>query len=281
MNTYDTLVLAGASQKGFILLGALQYTIDNYLLKDITNYIGTSSGAIICYLLIIGYTPIEIVVYLCTNKVLENLQNINIVDMFQGKGATTFQHIHEHLEKMTISKIGYLPTLQDLQEKHGKVLTCITHNMTDNITEYLSPDNYPTLPCITALRMSSNLPGIFDKFKYGHAFYVDGGLSDNFGIHLGDQIGKKVLGISLSSQLSEPASNDDTEMGTIDYMYRIMMVPIACATAYKISQVSDKCTIIKLKTPEKKFFNFDMKSIEKMDMFVMGYDQLSKEENII
>ena len=183
MDTYDTLVLTGASQKGFVILGALQYAIDNYLIKDVTTYIGTSSGAIISYLLIIGYTPIEMVVYLCTNKVFEQLQNINIMDMFQGKGAISFQSIHEHLEKMTISKIGYLPTLQNLLEKYNKTLICITHNITDNKTEYLSPDNYPTLPCITALRMSSNIPGIFEKFKYGHAFYIDGGVSDNLKIY--------------------------------------------------------------------------------------------------
>jgi len=277
MDTYDTLVLTGASQKGFVILGALQFAIDKYILKDITTYIGTSSGAIICYLLIIGYTPIEIVVYLCTNNVLEQLQNMNIMDMIQGKGATSFQPIHEHLEKMSIAKIGYLPTLQDLREKHGKFLVCITHNMTDNITEYLSPDNYPTLPCITALRMTSNLPGIFEKFKYGHAFYVDGGLSDNFGIQLGDELGEKVLGISLTSKIVDTPV-DDTEMGTLEYMYKIIMVPITCATSYKVNQASEKCTIVHLKSPSKKFFNFDMKSIEKMDMFVMGYDQMSREE---
>lgn len=281
MDTYDTMVLAGASQKGFIIMGALQYALDNYLLKNVTNYIGTSSGAIICYLIIIGYTPIEIMVYLCTSNVLDNLQNINIMDMIQGKGATSFQPIHEHLEKMTISKIGYLPTLQDLREKYGKFLVCITHNMSDNTTEYLSPDNYPTLPCITALRMSSNLPGIFDKFKYGHAFYVDGGLSDNFGINLGEKIGVKILGLTLNTKVVDTTStSDDTEMGTLDYMYKIVMVPITSATSYKIAQASDKCTIIKLNSPMKKFFNFDMKSQEKMDMFVMGYDQMSKDHKI-
>jgi predicted acylesterase/phospholipase RssA len=280
MDTYDTLVLTGASQKGFVILGALQYAIDNYLIKDVTTYIGTSSGAIISYLLIIGYTPIEMVVYLCTNKVFEQLQNINIMDMFQGKGAISFQSIHEHLEKMTISKIGYLPTLQNLLEKYNKTLICITHNITDNKTEYLSPDNYPTLPCITALRMSSNIPGIFEKFKYGHAFYIDGGVSDNFGIQLGDILGTKVLGLSLSSKISDnTVSDEDNDKGTLEYIYKVMMIPIDCATSYKIEQASEKCNVINLKSPHKKFFDFDIKSQEKMDMFVIGYDQMSKKYN--
>lgn len=278
MDTYDTLVLTGASQKGFVILGALQCALDNYFLKDITTYIGTSSGALIAYLYIIGYTPIEIIVYVCTNKVIENLQTFNIMDMIQGKGATSFQYIHEHLEKMTISKIGYLPTLQDLKEKYGKILICITHNMTENKTEYLSSDNYPTLPCITALRMSCNLPLIFDKFKYGHSFYVDGGVSDNFGIQLGDKLGKKVLGLSLISEILESSDEtDNTDIGMLEYIYKIMMVPMTCSAQYKVDQASDKCKVITLKSPTKKFFNFDMKSTEKMNMFVMGYDQMSKE----
>lgn len=274
---YDTLVLTGASQKGFVLLGALQCAIDNFLLKNTNIYIGTSSGAIISYLHIIGYTPIEIIVYVCTNKVIESLQSINILDMIQGKGATSFQHIQEHLEKMTISKIGYLPTLQDLHEKYEKTLICITHNITENKTEYLSYENYPTLPCITALRMTCNLPLIFDKFKYGQSFYLDGGLSDNFGIQLGDKLGEKVLGLSLVSEILENNENDDTDIGMLEYIYKIMMIPIASDSKYKAEQASEKCKVITLKSPAKKFFNFDMKSNEKMNMFVIGYDQMSKE----
>jgi hypothetical protein len=68
---YDTLVLSGGSSKGIIILGALQYLIDNYLISNIETYIGTSVGSIICYLLLIGYTPIEIIVYICKNQLLE------------------------------------------------------------------------------------------------------------------------------------------------------------------------------------------------------------------
>ena len=65
---FDTLVIAGGSSKGIVTLGALQYLYDNNIGKNINTYIGTSSGSIICFLLIIGYTPIEIIVYICTNQ---------------------------------------------------------------------------------------------------------------------------------------------------------------------------------------------------------------------
>lgn len=269
---YDTLVLSGCSQKGFLTLGALQYTIDNFLLKNVNIFIGTSAGAIIAYLLIIGYTPIEIVVYLCTNQILERMQNLNIVCMLQGKGGSSFNHLHEHLEKMTISKIGYLPTLDDLQNKFGKTLVCITHNVTENKTEYISYETHPSIPCLTALHMSSNLPLIFEKFKYGHSFYVDGGLSDNFGIQIGDKIGTKVLGLTITTETVD--ITDDSDIDTLEYIYKLLNIPINEATRYKIKQASEKCTIITLKSPAKKFFDFDMNSKEKMDMFCSGYTQM-------
>ena len=99
---FDTIVLAGGSTKGLLTLGALQYAYDNNIIKNINTFIGTSAGAILCFLLIIGYTPIEIIVYLCVNQLVEKLQNFNIVGMLNGYGATSFSSIYEHLEKMTI-----------------------------------------------------------------------------------------------------------------------------------------------------------------------------------
>ena len=76
---YDTLVLPGGGIKGLILLGGVQYLIDNYYMKNIKNFVGTSIGSIIGYLLIIGYTPIEIFVYFQSpqgTKLLEKLNDI-------------------------------------------------------------------------------------------------------------------------------------------------------------------------------------------------------------
>ena len=111
---FDTLVLSGGSIHAFIMLGSLQYAIDNNLLHKITTYVGASAGAICCYLLAIGYSPTEIMVYFCTYQVLENLKHFNLVDMMNGGGATSFIYIHEQLERMTIEKIGRLITLNDL-----------------------------------------------------------------------------------------------------------------------------------------------------------------------
>lgn len=269
---YNTLVLSGGSVRGIAILGALQYAYDNFLLTKVTTYIGTSAGAIISYLLCIGYTPIEIIVYLCTHQLMERLQSFNIVAMLQGRGAASFNQLAEHLEKMTITKIGYLPTIGDLHQKLGKTLICATHNLTESRTEYIRYETHPTLPCITALRMSSNLPLVFERYKYGRCFYVDGGISDNFPLQLADLPNNKALCVSLARDKSN--LEEGAELNALEYIYDLMFVPIDQSTTCKIDAASDRCNIITIPASKFKFFNFNLSSTDKLNLFSEGYEHM-------
>ena len=273
---YDTLVLSGGSTKGFIILGAIQYAYDNFILKDIKKFVGTSCGSMIGYLLAIGYTPIEIVVYICTNQLLEKIPQMNIVAMIQGRGASSYNIIQEQMEKMTIAKIGYLPTLNDIKEKYDKTLVCVTHNLTENKTEYLSWETHPHLPCITAIRMSSNLPLVFENFRYGDFMYVDGAISDNFAIDVAEKIGEKVLGLLLES--ANKGFSNDPDINTLDFIYKLIFVPIKQATIWKIKNKKDKTRIIRLiHNTNIKAFQLNINSKTILEMFSFGYENMRKE----
>lgn len=272
---YDTLVLPGGGIKGFHLLGAVQALIDSNLTGDLKNYIGTSVGAILSYFFAIGYTPIEIIVSLYMNRFLEKMKYFDLVSMINGNGAIGFTSISEAIEKMTIDKIGCLLTLGKLRELFGKNLICVTYNMTSCKTEYLGPDNYPDLPCVTALRMSCNIPLVFERFKYMDSFYVDGGLSDNFAINKGKEIGIEVLGLNL--QISESSLRDDPNDGLVSYFVRLLQIPIIQSTAYRIQSLGSKCTIIPIQTGElKNIIEFDVKSKTRLEMFSAGYNEVKK-----
>jgi len=269
---YDTLVLPGGGIRGFYLLGAIQALLDADLL-DVKIYVGTSVGTIISYLLAIGYTPVEIVSSLYTNKWLEKMQYFNLVAMINGNGATSFTSIYEALEKLTLNKIGHLLTLGKLKEEFGKTLVCTTYNMTTCVTEYLSAENYPELPCITAIRMSSNIPLIFDRFKYMDNYYIDGGLSDNFPVLKGEEIGKKVMGLHLV--ISEKSIRDEPEDGMVAYFIRLLQIPIIQSIDYKNKMA--KCTIIPIDTGAmRQMIEFDVKSKARLEMFSTGYTYVKK-----
>ena len=273
---YNVLVLSGGSIKGLAILGAIQCASDKRLLTQVDTFIGTSAGAMISYLLCIGYTPIEMIVYLCKQQLLEKMSTFNLVALIQGRGASSFTYLSEHLEKMTIDKIGYLPTMVDIYKNFGKTLVCATYNLTEKRSEYIRYETHPNVPCITALRMSCNIPLIFERFKYGNSMYVDGGISDNFPIQLGDIPGKKVLGILLG--IGRDNIDVDIEQNTLEYIFKLMIVPIDQSVKYKIMNVSKKCKIVELtlnsKCKDIKFFNFNVASSVKLDMFTQGYDQM-------
>lgn len=274
--SYDTVVLAGASTKGILFLGALQYAYDNFMLRNVNTFIGTSSGAMISYFLCIGYTPIELMVYLCTNQLFDKEQSFNIMSMIQGGGACSYNFIQEHIEKMTISKIGYLPTLKDIKEKFNKTLVLVTHNFSQDCTEYLSHDTNPHLPCITAIKMSTNLPCVFEMYKYGEFLYIDGGISDNFAIDIGNQIGKKVLGLYLKSDINDFSRELNTNI--LEFIYTLIYLPIQQHTEHKIRQIdTNKVKVIGITSKNKiKVFQFDISHTLKLELFSEGYEVMKE-----
>jgi NTE family protein len=267
---FDTLVLSGGSINAIIILGSLQYLEDNDMIQNINTYVGTSAGAICSYVLSIGYTPIEIMVLLCTKQILEKLKNFNILDMINGLGATSFSHIQEQLEKMTIDKIGKLLTLKELYTLYGKKIYCITHNITTDSIEVISYENHPNLSCITALKMSANLPFVFEHFEYKDNYYIDGGISNNFPIDIGEEKGDKVLGITILNTTRSFSKNKNI----LNYIYHIMAIPIKQQVLVKINNALKKSTVITLVPSKSEFFNFDLDTRHKLEMFSDGFKQM-------
>lgn len=268
MQKINTLVLSGGSIKGFMTLGALQYLFDNYDMAHMSTIIGTSCGSMIAYLLIIGYTPIEIMVYICTHDILPKLSaSMDIVSALSGNGAISFTSIHELLEKMTRDKIGQILTLQSLYNLSNKKLVCITYNLTKDCTEYLSYENYPDLPCLTAIRLSSNLPLIFGPYQYNSCYYIDGGITDNLGLRCISENSQFNIAINLIE------SNEyKTDGNMLDYLYHILSIPIRQLMKNTIND-NVNCKIINLiDTYKHKIYDFNIKQEQKFNLFTSGYN---------
>lgn len=265
---YSTLVLSGGSVKCISTLGSIQYGYDNNLLQRVTTFIGTSSGAILCYLLCIGYTPIEIIMYICGHGVFSRHPHIDIVSMMNGTGALDFSILSTHLERMTIEKIGRLVTFQDVWNLFHHKLIMNTYNLSKDRIEYLSVDTTPDMPCITAIRQTCSLPLVFEAYKYTGDYYIDGGIYENFAIsHRLAQDEAKRLGICIDIVIKDPSTHN-----MIEYMYNLLTIPIRQNLQHVQNNLCPDIDVISLH-PSVGMFQFQLSSHDMLELFSFGYQQ--------
>ena len=279
---FDTMCIAGMSSKALIALGAIQYLYDTNQTKNIKNYVGTSSGALISFFLIIGYTPAELLSYICVNQALEKLTHFNLVAMINGGGASSWSKIQELVELMTIQKIGFLPTLKCLQTKFNKNLTVVTYNLTSEKTEYISADTHPDLPALIAVRMSANLPFVFEKYQYQGQYFIDGGVTINFPLEKAEEQGVRVVGIQMAkSKKGDRKEKKESSNYFLRYLNKIMMLPIIELSKLQILKARENTLIATLKSEAGIYaFSFKFTNTQKMDMFSSGYQQMKAQQKV-
>lgn len=275
MTYYDTLVLSGGSMKAVSLLGAVEYCRENGFLDSIKTFIGTSAGAIICYLLCLGYTPMELLVYLCSHSLLET--DFDLKKMMNGGGAISFYPLQVHLETLTIRKIGRYISLGDILEKFGKTLIIPVYNYTLQKTEYLSSKTHPDIPCIVALRMTCALPFVFEPLYYMDCYYIDGAIGDNFAIdyECGEKgtVRPRRLGITIDFDRNDETLPPQTEI--LSYLYNIIMIPVRTLFHQKITENARLCDIIVVAN-DIGLLQFQVSRQDKLNMFSVGY-KIAKE----
>jgi predicted acylesterase/phospholipase RssA len=235
---YEILVLSGGGKKGIAQLGLLHGLYINKVIdfNKINTYVGTSIGAIINFLLIIEYSPVEIFSHACT-KQIESSKNmkINITNIFSNFGCFDSNILFDNIIKITEDKLGFIPTLLELYEIYGKHFIAVVHNLSSDIyngdeeTLYIDHISNPNLSCIELLKMSSNIPVIFEKYLYDKNYYIDGALSDNYPIEythrrFGDN--KKILGICVGKHgnILKEKINDNKSVNIIDYIKLLLTI---------------------------------------------------------
>lgn len=271
---WDTIVIGGGSIKGLSMLGAVQWLVDNNYLYGIKNYIGTSVGTLICYLVMIGYTPIEVIANICSRKITEKISCVDINSGLSGKGAVSFNPIQEELEKMTLEKLGTLLTMRELFNRFGKKLVCTVFNLTKNKSEYISVDTHPDIPCITAIRMSCSLPLIFEEVKYLDCYYIDGGIVDNFPFKYAKGMGKYIIGIDIKSR---PNAKPLFQTNMFEYLYQFMSIAVSNTNKHHTDLDPALHKIINIETDSIKVFNFNISTRDKLELFSQGYNQISQQ----
>lgn len=265
---YEGLVISSGAIKGFLILGFLDYIQTDIL--NVKYYCGCSVGSYICMLLSIGYTPIEIIMYLCTNDISQLFKDVNPLMLKDFYGMVDVNLMLDYIEEMIKYKIGYIPTFKTLYDNCDKILICPAYNITDNKKEYLSVETYPDMPISRACILSSNIPFLFSKVEYNGKCYIDGASFDAFPLNkLSDytkELNCRILGVTFEHQRGHNIDSFTSYVKTI----------VSCLTE-KTYNLTDKTTVITLNFNYGSLdFNIDTKT--KLKMYIDGYNQSKKKK---
>jgi Patatin-like phospholipase len=235
--TFDTLVLSGGALKGVAQLGALKYVEDTIGFKTIHYFYGTSIGAVICYLLIIGFSPMEIIQTVIKSKLMDKLiSTFNLFQVLQSRGIVDINLLMAELELITILKTERIFTLRELYDCFGKELHCITYNYTQRRVEHLSYLTHPDMDSITAIRLSSALPFVFDDVYYNGDLYLDGGLANNFPVEYVPP-GRTILGLVLFPEVKPQTAGESF----VQFIHKLLYIPLLEKTKAAVaSRIGDE-----------------------------------------
>jgi predicted acylesterase/phospholipase RssA len=197
----DTICLSGGGIKGFSFIGVLEYLEknNNININLINNFVGTSIGAIISFLLSIKYDIIELKEFLLNFnfKILINDYDNNIENLLINFGLDDGNKIIFILQSFLKNKYNLTDiTFKEHYELTKNNLIIIGTNYTKSSEEMFNYKNTPNMSIITAIRISISVPLIFTPVLYNDNYYVDGALVNNFPINYCNL--KNTIGININ-----------------------------------------------------------------------------------
>ena len=183
---YKNLVLSSGSVKGIAHIGAVQKLIDEKLLdlEKLNAVAGTSSGALLGLLIVLGFSIDEI--WSFTQSVdFRKLVSPNIILFLTKCGVETGQIIYNIIEEVLIKKTGIKHiNFRQLYEITKINYTIVGSCLTTKEAIYYNHKNTPNFKVSVAVRISIGIPGFFTPVVVDDKKYVDGGVIDEYPIDL-------------------------------------------------------------------------------------------------
>lgn len=267
---FETLVLSGGALSTAKILGALQFYYDKGYLQTIKKFCGNSAGSIICYLLCIGCTPLEMITYFCVGNIISHFHDINIKSIMSPHGILSFDKFQKEIEMITIQKIGQFITLQQMKELFDYELNISTYNYTKKRFEILNYKTNPTMPCLVGLRMSCAVPFIFEMYQYNYCFYLDGGVYDNFAVSIFCEKTERILGIYLD-YLDDEEHFTEYPSNMSEYASNLLSIMSSRFRPQDLKEYN--VSLVKIKATSQSFGNVFMNVRDLLDLFSNGYSQ--------
>jgi len=193
---YHYLVFSGGGIKGVSYCGVVAVLEKYKILNGIQGYAGTSAGAIIASLLAVGYDATDL------KKIMFDLDTRNLVDdkfgvirdginFVEKYGAAPGNFFYDFMGKLIKAKTGNADfSINDLYRDFGIKLVIVGTDLNNCMTRYFYPLSKCPLdgdiPIRLAVRISMGVPFLFEPILYKNNYHVDGGVLDNYPLHVFD-----------------------------------------------------------------------------------------------
>lgn len=270
------LVLSGGGARGFATLGTLNYLIKKGVIKTelIRTFVGSSVGAIIALFLNCGYTPKQLY-DIALNLNLQSLFDPDIKNLITHLGLDTGERFVNKIKKIMLKKnINPNITFIRLYNLTKQKLVVTATSLNRKQVKYFDYLKTPQYRVIDVIRASIGVPFLFTTVKSGNEHFVDGGLLDNFPLHLFKGIPPhEVLALKFrkTRELDEPM-----QFSVIHDLADAAIANISCLLEeieYLRSLLSgdlyDKSCIM-IDTGKYHMLSFDVTKKDKQKMFRMG-----------
>lgn len=180
------LVFSGSGSKIFIHLGCVNYLKEKNLINNVDTFIGTSGGAIIAFLLSIGYDPNTLTeLFLKLNyDHIKTIDTDSIFNFFENYGFDNGEKFERVMRIILKNKHNFTHiTFENLHKITKNCLVICVTNTNKHCEEFMDYKSYPNLDVIDALLMSVAIPFLFTPRKYNNDLFVDGGIMCNYPIN--------------------------------------------------------------------------------------------------
>jgi patatin-like phospholipase/acyl hydrolase len=181
------LVLSGGAFNAFSFLGCIQLLEERKLIKKLDTIIGSSAGAILGFCLALGYKAAEIYDIILQEShtpsdVTQDIISLEaILSISNNYGIDDGSRIEMIARKILFRKLHVEDTtFLEFVKKSGTNLIITGTNITQQKTDYFSVETTPTMSVITAIRITTSVPIVFQPVRYQDCLYIDGGIFNNF-----------------------------------------------------------------------------------------------------
>lgn len=293
---YEYLIFSGGSTKGVCYIGALKELLKYIIINKIKGFAGTSVGAIFASLLAVGYSVDEIVDIfkdVNMNNFIDEKLNIigDSIDIIANYGCCPGNYLYELLGDLIYKKTGNKEyTFKQLY--NDKKITLVVVGINWNLKKciYFCQNNeLADTPIRLAVRISTGVPFLFYPILFKGDYMIDGGLLDNYPLHVFDGVypgdpdarlnlsapNPKVLGLKILSGSEEnnyDIISDDNRVECKNVLeYGMGMINIFLAeNERRLMTPSYWYRTINIYVPNISLTNFDITLDQKKELIICG-----------